>query len=104
MNDTISDKIFTVKGGRSAFEDAKLRQARLEYEKIKPKPLPRRDPEGIKQDIDRKLAEADRQEKQLEASSAAREDVFWTPVKQLSFAAFGVVVLLSALALKRRSG
>lgn len=89
VNERIPDAIFSVVGGRYAFEDGQLRRARQEFEKIKRTPLPRIDPEGSEQE--------------LTASSAAREEIFWTPVKQLSFGTLGIIVLVAALIVRRRA-
>lgn len=91
LNDRLADAVFTVKGGRGAFEDARLRRARQEFDTTQPPP--RADPD-----------EADASEERLEATSAAREAAFWTPVTQLALAFSGVGVLVAALVLRRRAG
>jgi len=98
LNDRLTDAVFTVKGGRGAFEDARLRRARQEFDKTKP--LPRADHDGA----GRELGDADTSEERLEASSAAREAAFWTPVTQLILAFSGAAVLVAALVLRRRAG
>lgn len=104
LNGRLADAVFTVKGGRGAFEDARLRRVRREFEAIEPKPSPRTDPDEARRKLDEEIAEADRRAKPLEASSAAREAAFWTPVKQLALAASGAIVLAAALVLRRRAG
>lgn len=98
LNDRLPDAVFTVKGGRGAFEDARLRRARQEFDKAKPPP--RTDIDGA----GRELANADAGGEPLEATSAAREAAFWTPVTQLFLAFSGAAVLAAALVLRRRAG
>jgi len=61
------------------------------------------DPASVRKRIDANLAEAERQSKMLEASSAARDASRWGGLGQAGFAAAGVALLAGAIFWKWRS-
>lgn len=90
FNQKLPDALFSLDWDGAQPENEQLAVRRKGFRKS-----PRRnDPAGARQHLERSLAEADRQSKQLEASSAARERWDWTTVGQAAFAAVGAVVLL----------
>ncbi len=57
---------------------------------------PRTDPAGVQARLDKSLAEAERQAKEIEASSPAREGWAWSGVAQMTFAVIGIILVGSA--------
>lgn len=85
--------------GKNPIDDANLKRRRASFRE----PLPRRDPASVKEQLDQRLAEADAQSKQLEASSPARGGVGWTLWIQGSLIGGGVVLLIVAVAYRLRT-
>ena len=92
FNRKLPDAFFSLDWKGSIPETEQLATRRKEFRK----PLRRYDPEGIRQHLAEELAEADKQSRQLEASSPAREPWNWTMLGQACLATVGMVILLSA--------
>ena len=104
LNRGLKDERFSLdwKGPRS--KDAILEKFVAD---IKPKRVPqdvsqRNDPASIRAYQERKLAEADRQAAQLDASPPARRGWDWTAITQGLLAISGMAILAGALILRRR--
>jgi len=103
LNQGLDDSDFTVSIAQNKrlpdVGGLRQRQEQLEeqWEEAKRIPPPRTDPEGVKERLDKQLAEAERQAKQLEASSAARQRWGTTSVAQISLVLFGAVLLIGSV-------
>jgi hypothetical protein len=102
VNVDLPDSLFTVKRATAlpaAGELEKLKAAsesgslRKEFEAQPARKPFRTDPASIRKRIDENLAEADRQSKELEASSPARSSWSWTTVAQSALVLLGVAML-----------
>lgn len=111
INQGLPDSFFSVDEGRG-FEGTaasdRLRgrfaslSLRREFEALPPPPPFRTDPAGVRERLERQLAEADRQAKVLDASSEARAATPWTLILQTILVVAGVACLGGALAWRWR--
>ena len=102
INQGLTDDYFTVKRKDAMPDIGDLRRMQRELNS-KPVVRLRTDPRGVNERLDAKLKEAERQAKQLEASSAAREVWGWTPILQLALGVLGVLLVSGALLWRWRS-
>jgi len=100
----LTDGYFSVKKHALVTSDEGLRKLQRELENTKPVPRPKisTDPESLKKRLDDALAEADKQSKQLEASSAARGGGGWSAALPWGLGVFGVILLVAAVVRLRR--
>lgn len=103
FNQGLADKIFSVKYNGSLPETAGLRTQRRLFQSIPP---PRRqgrnDPESIQRHLEERLAEADKQSKELDASSTVGTYRDWTLILSVAITLAGILALLCAIFLKWR--
>ncbi len=92
FNQDLPDAFFSLDWKGSIPETKQSATRRKEFRK----PLRRYDPEGIRQHLAEELDEAEKQSRQLEASSPAREPWNWTMLGQACFALVGAATLLTA--------
>ena len=105
LNRGLTDERFSVKWKGQQAETTRLKELRREYQSTPPKPEKprlRSDPAGVQEYQEQRLAEADRQAKQLDASPPSRR--WWNSVTlaQAGLAVFGAGILITALVLRRR--
>ena len=107
INEHPPDRLFTVEGAPKKPADPGLRrldgELRRQLAEVASGPILRTDPAGVREVLDARLAEADRQAEMVEASSAARRVWSGGRLVQLGVAALGVVAIVGALALRWRS-
>ncbi len=105
LNQGLPDLIFSVKRSSGLPQRGELERLRSrashsslerQFQSASATPKNRTDPASISKRIDERLAQADQQAKQLEASSPARETWSWSLVWQLLSAALGTVLLVGA--------
>jgi hypothetical protein len=98
FNQGLPDSIFTVKrdGQVAGSGELVLRNEFKEARNHRP-PISRNDPESVKDMLEKKLVEADRQSSSLEASSVSRESWSWTSLAQFGFVGTGLAFLVAAL-------
>lgn len=105
LNQGLRDDVFTARWDGRLPLDETPKPARQHFEdatkRAKAK-RPRTDPAGVQERLKASLSVAERQAKQLEASSPARESWSWTSVWQITLIAIGVAILCGGLALRRR--
>jgi hypothetical protein len=99
FNQGFSDRFFSLDWQGKRPESQGLAQRRKQFRK----PVPRNDPEGIKKRLERQLAEANAQAKQIEASSPAREAEGWIPAVQYGLGALGISLVCGAAIWKWRA-
>jgi hypothetical protein len=102
INQGLTDDYFTVKRKDAMPDIGDLRRMQRELNS-EPVARLRTDPRGVQERLDLKLAEAERQAKQLEASSAARAAWDWTLILQLVFGVVGISLVCGALLWRWRS-
>jgi hypothetical protein len=103
FNQGLADKIFSVKYNGSLPETAGLRTQRRLFQSIPPPwQQGRNDPESIQRDLNERLAEADKQSKELDASSTVGTYRDWTLILPVALTSAGFLALLCVLFLKRR--
>jgi hypothetical protein len=99
LNQSLGDAYFRLKTNRELPAVGKLR----DYQKLLGERAPiRTDPAGVKERLDRQLAEANRQAEQLVASSSAREPGDWTSLLAPALGALGVGLIGTVAYLKWR--
>lgn len=104
LNQGLGDEVFRLDAPRNLTDPLGLRKARPGSGTVLKLPSLRSDPAGLKQELDKQLAEARRQSTLLEASSPARDGGGWMPVVQYGGVALGVGLLASAVVLRRKFG
>jgi len=100
LNADLPDKQFAVDWNGGMPDSDALKRIRHEYESIPPF---RTDPAGVKANLNRRLALADSQAQQLEASSTAREPWDWSPAIRIMLAVLGVALVIVVGVYKWRS-
>ncbi|RUL88243.1 LolA-like protein [Tautonia sociabilis] len=106
FNQNPPDHIFTAEGAPKKPADPGLRALDDDFQRqvaqAKSAPMPRTDPDSVQENLDRRLAEAERQAEMVEASSAARR--VWGPgrLSRIGLAVFGIVAIGVALTLAIR--
>ena len=106
FNQGLKDDYFTVHREDVAFDDPQLAQMQRTLNAIEPEPRPvvRTDPESVRQRLEEQLAEAERQSELLEASSAARVNRVWMPIRQVGLILFGAALVVGALYWRAKAG
>lgn len=102
FNQGLPDSTFTVKreAGIPGSADIALRK---EFEDTEAHaPLLRNDPASVQRRLDEKLAEADKQSRMIEASSAARPAWSWSGLAPIGLVAIGVALVAAAAVFWRR--
>lgn len=102
INQGLADSLFTVAQTSKLPSTDYLRRLRKDFDRPPPPP-PRRDAAGVKERLDKTLAEADEQAKRIEASSTARAGWSTTLLVQAALVAIGVVALGCVAAWKWRN-
>lgn len=106
LNNGLTDERFSVRWDGHRPVTTGLKEARREFEAVPPKPAPpqlRTDPAGVEEDLKRRLAEADRQARQLDASPPSRRGWDMGIIAQSTLASLGVGTLIVAFLLRRRA-
>lgn len=93
LNQDLPDEVFSVDWDGPLASTPELDRLRRETKVIPKRPVGRTDPIGVQERLEQQLAEADRQSKRLEASSAAREVWGWTSTLQVLFGSIGVFLI-----------
>ncbi|MGC8639972.1 MAG: hypothetical protein ACP5XB_08870 [Isosphaeraceae bacterium] len=104
FNQGLADKIFSVKYNGSLAETAGLRSQRRLFQSIPPPQRDQspKDPESLQRQLDERLAEADKQSKELDASSTVGTYRDWTLIFSVGITSAGILTLLCVIYLKRR--
>ena len=104
LNRRLGTKRFSLEWRGDPIQGTAFDRARRDFSRTpkKVEPIVRRDEAGINEDLQRRLEEAERQSRALDASQSAVG--FWRPdlIAQFGLAAFGLAVLLAAFVLRRR--
>ncbi len=106
LNQDLPDRVFSVDWNNSTTRSPGLDSMRREFESLAtrpPDPPRRTDPQAVREELDRRLAEADRQAEMVEASSTARTRWSWTTILQIGFGLLGVGLIVGALLWRRNS-
>jgi hypothetical protein len=98
----LPDSVFSVAGADRVQDVPELQQARTDFAQTPPRPVPKTDRASVQEHLDKTLAKADAQVKQLEASSPARQVWGWTPVLQAALGFVGVLLIGGGLYWKLR--
>jgi hypothetical protein len=104
FNKGLADKLFSVNYNGSLPETAELRTQRRLFQSIPP---PKReygpaDPENLQRLLDERLAQAEKQSSQLDASSTVGTNRDWTLILSVTLTSAGILTLGCVLFLKRR--
>lgn len=103
FNQGLADKIFSVKYNGSLPETAELRTQRRLFQSIPPPwQQGQNDPKNIQRQLDERLAEAEKQSNQLDASSTVGTYRDWTLILSVALTSAGFLALLCVLFFKRR--
>ena len=93
LNRDLSDRVFSLAWKENGSETDGLLTSRREFDEAARRfrsSLPPRDPDSVKERLDKEVAEADRQSKMLEASSATRSSWSWLTLLPYGFSLGGV--------------
>jgi hypothetical protein len=103
LNQGLPDTYFTVDRKNATFADREMTRLKQELDATPQPPPMRTDPASVKQRIGKLLAEADRQSRRLEASSAARQAWGMATFIQYLSGSIGFLLLLGAAIWRWRS-
>lgn len=107
LNSGLPDERFSLQWNGHKVDTTKLKQVRKDFESTPPKPAPpklRTDPAGVEEYQKQRLAEAERQARELDASPSARRGWDTTVLFQGGLAIAGFGALVTSFLLRRRAG
>ena len=105
FNQNLADKTFSVNYNGGVHDTPELARQRRLFQSIPPPPLPEReptDPASIQRRLDEQLVKADKESKELDASSTVGTYRDWTLISSVCLTGAGLIAVVCGLYFRRR--